>query len=95
MSKRADGIRRDEAGMPPEPKADTLCSEELAFQEDPPKKPREPIPVLVWLRFSGTPVRTPAHCIEFTSKAALVRYEVPGAKASEQVWVWASCVTRR
>lgn len=94
MGKRADGMRRDLSGAPPEPKADTLHPDELAFPQDPPKKPQQPIPVLVWLRFGGTPVRTPAHCIEFTSKAALVRYELPGGE-SEQVWVWANCVTRR
>lgn len=61
---------------------------------DPPKKPRTPIAVFVWLRLPGGPVRVPAECIEFTTRAALVRYSPPG-RTSEQVWVWAGAVTRQ
>jgi hypothetical protein len=93
MAKRADIARQDTAGAPPAPLADTLSSDELNFKADPPKRPREPIPVQVWLRVDGTPVKAPAECIEFTSKAALVRYTAPG-KPPEQVWVWAGAVIR-
>jgi hypothetical protein len=94
MARRADVARQDSAGAPPTPLADSLSSEELNFKADPPKRPREPIPVSVWLRFTGTPVQAPAECLEFTSKAALVRYTRPG-NPPEQVWVWANAVTRK
>jgi hypothetical protein len=94
MGRRADVARKDSASGPPMPLADTLSPDELNFKADPPKRPREPIPVSVWLRFTGTPVQVPAECLEFTSKAALVRYTAPG-KPPEQVWVWANAVTRK
>ncbi|PRY68330.1 hypothetical protein B0I08_10432 [Glaciihabitans tibetensis] len=94
MARRAEVSRNDSPGAPPVPLADSLSSDELNFRADPPKRPREPIPVLVWLRFTGTPVQAPAECLEFTSKAALVRYTRPG-KTPEQVWVWANAVTRQ
>ena len=96
MARRSEVARSDNpssTGGAPRPLADSLSSSELNFPTDPPKRPREPIPVLVWLRFDGTPVQAPAECLEFTSKAALVRYTQPG-KTPEQVWVWANAVTR-
>jgi hypothetical protein len=94
MARRAEVARQDGPGAAPVPLADSLSSDELNFRADPPKRPREPIPVLVWLRFRGAPVQAPAECLEFTSKAALVRYTRPGT-APEQVWVWAGAVTRK
>jgi hypothetical protein len=93
MARRAEVARNDGPGPIPAPLADSLSSDELNFKADPPKRPREPIPVTVWLRFTGTPVQAPAECLEFTSKAVLVRYVRPG-KPPEQVWVWANAVTR-
>jgi hypothetical protein len=94
MTKRADLARAEAAGMPPAPLADTLSADELNFKSDPPKRPQHPIPVMAWLRFSGTPVHTPGECIEFTSIAVLVRYAATG-RPTEQVWVWANAVTRQ
>ena len=93
MGRRADVARQDAPGAPPVSVADSLGPDELSFTTDPPKRPRQPIPVRVWLRVGGVSVQTPAECMEFTSKAALVRYTRPGSPP-EQVWVWASAVTR-
>ena len=93
MGRRADLARKESPGAPPVSAADSLGPDELSFKTDPPKRPRQPIPVLVWLRIGGISMQTPAECLEFTSKAALVRYTRPGGPA-EQVWVWASAVTR-
>ena len=94
MARRSDLARSDAAGTAPEPLADTLSAAELNFKTDPPKTPREPIPVMAWLRFSGTPVQVPGECLEFTSKAVLFRYTAAG-QSPEQVWVWANAVARR
>ena len=94
MHRSGEIARLDSAGSHPEPPADSLSAAELSFQTSPPRKPQQPIKVLVWLRFRETTEQAQAECIEFTSKAALVRFELPSSKSVEQVWVWANAVTR-
>ena len=96
MERRAERARQDELddSLPSKPVAQTLTAPELDFRADPPKQPRQPIDVLVWLRVDGKAIRVPAECLQFTSRAALVRYTPPGQPA-EQAWVWAGAVTRR
>lgn len=97
MSKRREVMENDARAAAaldvPTPTADSLTPAELDFPRDPPRKPRQPIPVDVWIRVKGLPVRTTGDCIEFTSHAVLVRW-TPNGHDFEQAWVWASAVSR-
>jgi hypothetical protein len=95
MARRADVMRSDQAeAAGAGPTVQTLSPEELNLLTDPPKKPREPIAVLAWIRVNGSPVRIPAECIEFNSRCVLVRFEPPG-RPTTQCWVYSGAVTRR
>lgn len=75
------------------PTADSLSPDELDLLNDPPKKPQRPIPVAVWLRVNGTAVFAEGECVEFTTRAVLIRW-TPIDHVLEQAWVWANAVTR-
>jgi hypothetical protein len=95
MARRADLIRSDQAAETGAgPTVQTLSPDELDLLSDPPKKPREPIQVLAWIRVNGSPVRIPAECIEFNSRCVLIRFEPPGRPVT-QCWVYSGAVTRR
>jgi hypothetical protein len=95
MGRRADVMRADQvASIDAAPAIQTLSPDELDLVADPPKKPREPIPVLAWIRVNGTPVRISAECIEFNSRCVLLRFEPPG-RPPTQCWVYSGAVTRR
>jgi hypothetical protein len=95
MGRRADVMRADAAAAAaPLPAIQTLSREELDLLADPPKKPREPIPVLAWIRVNGSPVRVQAECVEFTARCVLVRFTPPGRQPT-QCWVYSGAVTRR
>ena len=94
MGRRADVMRADAAAAAPLPPIQTLSTEELDLIADPPKRPKAPIPVLVWIRVNGAPVRVQAECIEFTSRCVLVRFTPPNRPAA-QCWVYSGAVTRR
>lgn len=99
MSRRLQVMKEDaQAAAPqpsaPQPSAVSLTPAELDLRRDPPRKPKEPIVVDVWLRVDGRPLQVPAECVEFTHRAVLVKW-APSQRTFEQVWVWASAVTRR
>lgn len=93
MGRRADLMKKD-AGVDAMPAIQTLSVEELDLVADPPKKPREPIPVLVWIRVNGSPMRIPARCVEFNSRCVLVSF-TPPSRPETQCWVYSGAVTRR
>ncbi len=71
----------------------SLTPAEVDIEKNPPRQPREPIPVRAWVRFHEATVRPEGVAVAFTDKAVLVRWEsIDGRQL--QAWVWASAVER-
>jgi hypothetical protein len=90
MHARAERARQDASEEIP-PAIQTLSPDELNLVAEPPK---QPIPVLAWIRVNGQPVKVEAECVEFTKRCVLVRFTPPG-RPPTQCWVYAGAVTKR
>jgi hypothetical protein len=87
-AKHRDAVLR--RGDPPQ----TLSDAEIERGEVAVTRSPEPIPVAVWVRYAGTPVRVDAFTSTWTPRAAEVLWRTPTGD-THRAWVWRSAVRPR
>jgi hypothetical protein len=70
---------------------ETLVDEELGLDVQPLTRPPKPTPVVVWVRYGGSPVKVEGRAVAWTPKAVAVEWKTP-AGAVHRAWVWSSAV---
>lgn len=87
MSERADEvIMRDQ-------RPEGLKSAELELDKYALTIPPTPVPVVVWVRYGGVPLRLQAEAVKWTEKVVACQWETPSGL--HKAWLWASAVDRR